>query len=35
MTTHSTAQDETEAAATDEERYHLLAAVVDGLRRLK
>jgi hypothetical protein len=35
VTTHSTAQDETEATTTDEERYELLAAVVEGLRRLK
>lgn len=35
VTTHSTAQDDTEATATDEERYQVLAAVVEGLRRLK
>lgn len=33
--TRSTAQDETEATTTNEEQLTLLAAVVDGLRRLK
>lgn len=33
--TPSTAQDETEATTTNEEQLTLLAAVVDGLRRLK
>lgn len=35
VTTHSTAQDETEAATATEEQLTLLAAVVEGLRRLK
>ncbi len=35
MTTPSTTQDETDTATTDEERYQLLAVVVEGLRRLK
>lgn len=33
--TPSTAQDETEATTTNEEQLTLLAAVVEGLRRLK
>lgn len=33
--TRSTAQDETEATTTNEEQLTLLAAVVEGLRRLK
>lgn len=33
--TPSTAQSETEATTTDEEQLQLLAAVVEGLRRLK
>lgn len=33
--TPSTAQDETEATTTNEEQLQLLAAVVEGLRRLK
>lgn len=33
--TPSTAQDETEAATTNDEQLTLLAAVVEGLRRLK
>lgn len=35
VTTHSIAQDDTEATTTNEEQLTLLAAVVDGLRRLK
>lgn len=35
VSTPSTAQDEQEAATTDEEQLELLAAVVDGLRRLR
>ena len=35
VTTHSTTQDDTEAATTNEEQLTLLAAVVEGLRRLK